>query len=82
MIVSDRVLRDHSQPCKTCGFLQPLNIDGVMVGVEACVECGGAGGREVTIDASAAVEAVRGRGDYGPEVIVTLVLDAALGVSE
>ena len=40
------------------------------------------GGREVTIDASAAVEAVRGRGDYGPEVIVTLVLDAALGVSE
>ena len=53
--MTERVLlRDHSQPCETCGFLQPLNIDGVMVGVEACVECGGAGGREVTIDYEAA----------------------------
>ncbi len=43
--MADRVLRDHSEPCKDLGRFKEAN------GVWGCDEYGCPGGREVTIDA-------------------------------
>ena len=44
-------LRDHSQPCATCGWYSPLIEDGVMKsGIIVCTECKGSGGRDIIIE--------------------------------
>ena len=50
-------LRDHSQPCATCGRYSPEVDHGYLELQATCVECGGSGGRAVIIDYDAALGA-------------------------
>ena len=69
--MADRVLRDHSEPCKDLGRFKESN------GVWGCDEHGCPGGREVIIDplieaAEAVVSALEGSDFWGLGVVADL----------
>ena len=84
--MANRVLRDHSEPCEVCRHFSPEVHDGFLKPQRTCLSCHGAGGREVTIDYEAAVDALDTNTDHaGPPTwedmvaAVRVMVAAALG---